>query len=298
MKTDYHTPVLLSEITDCLQVKTGKKYIDATLGGGGHTEGLLKRGAKVLGIDMDGDAIRYVTKKFGKNNNLTVYRGNFKNIEEIAHLKEFIGVDGIIFDLGVSSYQIDTPSRGFSFLRQGPLDMRMDQSLDVKAKDLVNVLTKGELYELFNKLGQEHRARSISDVIVRTRRVKRIETIKDLGDAIKEAYGIRDTEIADFKKNELFKRVFQALRIAVNNELENIEEALPGAIKVLNRNGRIAVISFHSLEDKIVKDAFKKFEDENMGIIITKKPILPSEKEQRDNPRSRSAKLRVFEKKL
>ncbi len=296
MKTDYHTPVLLSEITEYLRIKKGEKYIDATLGGGGHTEEFLKRGGIVLGIDTDQDAIFYATKKIGRNNNFVAYKGNFKDIEEIAHLKEFTEVRGVVFDLGVSSHQIDTPNRGFSFLKQGPLDMRMDRSLGVKARDLVNILTKGELYELFNKLGQEHRARSISDTIIRTRRVKQIETTKDLGDVIKEAYGIRDEEIADFKKNELFKRVFQGLRIAVNNELENIEQALPQAMNILKRNGRIAVISFHSLEDKIVKDMFRKFEDENMGIIITKKPILPSEKEQKENPRSKSAKLRIFEK--
>ncbi len=294
MKT-YHIPVLLTEVIGYLQIKKGEKYIDATLGGGGHTKEILKLGGKVLGIDVDEDAINYSKNKFLKDKNFFYQRGNFKDIEEIAHLKGFDKVLGIIFDLGLSSHQIDEPKKGFSFLKSGPLDMRMDKSLNVKAKDLVNILTKGELYEIFNNLGQEHNAWAISKSVVSARRIKPIETTDELGEVIGKTYGFKK-DIPDYKKNEIYKRVFQALRIAVNSELENLKEGLKKAINILEKNGRIAVISFHSLEDRIVKEKFIDFEKKGLGKIITKKPIIPGDKEMGENSRSKSAKLRVFEK--
>lgn len=292
----YHTPVLLKESIDLLKIKKGEKYIDATLGGGGHTKEILALGGKVLGIDVDEDAILHVKEKLGQEKDLVLAKGNFRNIDEIAHLNKFEEVSGIIFDLGVSSHQIDTPKRGFSFLKEGPLDMRMDKDSPVTAEALINLLGKGELYDIFNNFGQERRSWFISNSIIRTRRIKPIQTTKDLTNIIEKAYGIKEGRATEFTKNLVNKKVFQALRIAVNTELENIEEALPKAIYLLKEKGRVAVISFHSLEDSIVKKKFKEFEKKNMGKIITEKPISASLHEMEENPRARSAKLRVFEK--
>lgn len=294
----FHIPVLLQEAIEFLQVKKNEKYIDATLGGGGHTKEILTRGGIVLGIDVDQDALDYVEKNFKfqiLNFKLTLAKGNFRDIEKIAHLHNFGEVSGILFDLGISSHQIDTPERGFSFLKEGPLDMRMDKDLGVTAETLVNVLTKGELYDLFNKIGQEHRAFAISNSIVKSRGVKEIKTTGDLAKLIEKTYGIKG-DASYFTKNAVNKRVFQALRIAVNTELENLEEALPKAVYLLKKRGRIVVISFHSLEDRIVKRAFLDFEKKKLGRVITAKPVLPAKKELEKNPRAKSAKLRVFEK--
>lgn len=294
----FHIPVLLQEAIEFLQVKKNEKYIDATLGGGGHTKEILTRGGIVLGIDVDQDALDYVEKNFKfqiLNFKLILAKGNFRDIEKIAHLHNFGEVSGILFDLGISSHQIDTPERGFSFLKEGPLDMRMDKDLGVTAETLVNVLTKGELYDLFNKIGQEHRAFAISNSIVKSRGVKAIKTTGDLAKLIEKTYGIKG-DASYFTKNAVNKRVFQALRIAVNTELENLEAALPKAVYLLKKRGRIVVISFHSLEDRIVKRAFLDFEKKKLGRVITAKPVLPAKKELEKNPRAKSAKLRVFEK--
>ena len=292
--SNYHKPVLLEKTIDLLQIKPGKRYIDATLGGGGHTDRILSLGGRVLGIDVDQDAIDYVSQNIN-NKNLVLAKGNFVDLEKIAHLNGFEKVWGILFDLGVSSHQIDSSERGFSFLRNGPLDMRMDKDLSLTAEYLVNVLEKGELYELFNRLGQESHASAISRAITGARRVKAIQTTDELLEVIKKAYGYRE-DLSDFDKNKIGQKVFQALRIAVNNELENIEKALPQAVSLLESGGRIAVISFHSLEDRIVKKIFKEFEKQNLGKAVIEKPIVPDDKEMRQNSRSKSSKLRVFEK--
>ena len=253
----YHISVLLQEIVDGLKVRPGLKYIDATLGGGGHAREIISRGGIVLGLDVDQDAIDFVGKnsKFEiRNSKLKLVRGNFANIDKIAKENGFEKVWGIIFDLGVSSHQIDTPKRGFSYLNFGPLDMRMDQRLGVKAVDLVNLLGKKELYELFFRLGEERRARNISKLIVTKRNLAPFETTQDLIKVLVKSYGFSD--ISNFSKKESGRRVFQALRIAVNSELENLAEALPKAVGLLESGGRIAVISFHSLEDRIVKENY------------------------------------------
>ncbi len=291
---NFHKPVLLEKTIDLLQVKPGAKYIDATLGGGGHTGRILSLGGKVLGIDQDQDAIEYVSQNI-HNQNLVLAKGNFSNLEEIAHSKGFGKVLGILFDLGVSSHQIDSSERGFSFLKNGPLDMRMDKDSVLTAEYLVNILGKGELYELFNRLGQESYASAISSAISSARRLKAIKTTDELLEVIKKAYGYKE-ELSDFDKNKIGQKVFQALRIAVNNELKNIEKALPQAVRLLEKRGRIAVISFHSLEDRIVKIAFKEFRKQGLGEIITEKPIVPDELEMKQNSRSKSSKLRIFEK--
>ena len=171
---NYHTPVLLEESIDLLKIKSGGKYIDATLGGGGHSQKILSLGGKVLGIDLDTDALEYVKKKLGKQ--IILAKGNFKNIDEIAHLNDFEKVEGIIFDLGVSSHQIDTPDRGFSFLKEGPLDMRMDKDSPVTAEALINLLGKGELYEIFNNFGQDSRSGFVSKSIIMSRKIKPIQS--------------------------------------------------------------------------------------------------------------------------
>ncbi len=287
---EYHIPVFEQEVTRFLDVQRGNRYIDATLGGGGHSFEILKRGGSVLGIDVDDEAIAFVKKKFSINERLTLVRGNFKDIAEIARLHGFTNVSGVLFDLGVSSYQLDTQDRGFSFKNSGPLDMRMDKSLSVTAEDLVNGLTKEELYELFSKYGEEDFAFAISKSIVGARSIKPITTTGELAAIIAKSVhgGNRDIHPAT--------RAFQALRIVVNDELHSLKTALPQALTILGKKGRIVVISFHSLEDRIVKQAFRKFAKENKGNILTDKPIVPSESEQIANRRSRSAKLRVFEK--
>ena len=296
---NFHTPVLLKEVIGFLQVKKGKKYIDATLGGAGHTGEILSSGGRVLGIDVDQEALDYVKNTqelWIKNQELILAKGNFRNLDNIARLNKFDKVSGILFDFGVSSFQIESGKRGFSFSKGGPLDMRMDKDLSVTARDLINILPKGELYEIFTKLGEEHNARAISNSIVGARRINPIETTGDLSGIIQQAYGIKG-EVTDFTRAKLNKRVFQALRIAVNDELDSIKEALPKSLELLESGGRMAVISFHSLEDRIVKQSFAGFEKDDMGRIITKKPICPDLEEQKSNSRSRSAKLRVFERK-
>ena len=306
---NFHTPVLLKEVIENLRVEKGKKYIDATIGGGGHTVEILKNGGVVLGIDVDQDAIEYIKKILREKDikilsekkdealnilvsqypNITLVRGNFRDIDKIAHLNNFDNVSGIIFDLGVSSYQLGTANRGFSFQKVGPLDMRMDQDLGVSAADIINVLKKGELYELFTKLGEESRARQLSSSIVRARRIKPIETTKGLANII-------GSISKGFSKIHPATKVFQALRIAVNDELNSIREALPKAVDLLSRNGRLLVISFHSLEDRIVKNLFLEFASRGIGEVITKKPITPSFLEIEKNRRARSAKLRILRK--
>ena len=290
---DYHTSVLLKEVIDGLKAERNKKYIDATIGGGGHSEEVLRLGGIVLGIDVDKEAIEFVSGRWKiesrkwntEEKNLTLARGNFREIDKIARLNNFGppagGVAGVIFDLGVSSHQIDSPMRGFSFQNEGPLDMRMDQELGVRALDLIKILTKGELYEIFTKFGEESRSWKISDAIVRARAIAPIETTTDLAKIV-------------FTTAGQSKRVFQALRIVVNDELNSIMQALPKALELLEANGRLCVISFHSLEDRIVKREFIKYQKESMGKIITEKPIVPGNEEMKANKRARSAKLRIF----
>ena len=294
----FHTPVLLKEVLGFLRVKRGARYIDATLGGGGHSKKILELGGIVLGIDQDEDAIKYVKNQKSKiknRDNLILALGNFKNINEIAHLKGFDRVSAVLFDLGVSSYQLENPQRGFSYQKEGPLDMRMDRRLGVKAADLLSILTKRELYELFSKLGEEHNAWVISENIVRARGIKPIKTTEDLVLLIGETLGEKG-RVSALLRRLIAKRVFQALRIAVNDELNNLKEALPEVYSLLDKKGRLIVISYHSLEDRIVKNTFKNFKLKGMGIIVTKKPVVADMEEIKENKRSKSAKLRVFVK--
>lgn len=290
----FHQSVLLYEAIDFLKIKPGNRYIDATLGGGGHALGILELGGRVLGMDVDQEAIEFVRFKIQDSrfkSSLNVIKGNFREIDELARGNGFEEVAGIIFDLGVSSHQLDNAKRGFSFAKVGPLDMRMDLDLNLKALDLLKVLSKGELYELFKKFGEERFAKRVAANIAESRRVKPIATTKDLAELIGKTIPFRE------KNRHPATRAFQALRIAVNDEIGCIIDALPKALSILEGGGRIVVISFHSLEDRIVKQTFTSWVEKNWGTVITKKPIMPSEVEISGNHRSRSAKMRVFEKK-
>lgn len=293
---NYHKSVLLQEAIDALNIESGKKYIDATLGGGGHTSSILDLGGIVLGLDQDEEAIEFANKNFElriKNHELRLVRGNFAEIDKIAKENGFEKVSGILFDLGVSSRQLDKAERGFSYLKSGPLDMRMDQGLGVKASDLVNALGRKELYEIFIELGEERRSSAVVELILSRRRIAPFQTTDDLSLTLATAYGFKNA--TDFARATSSKRVFQALRMKVNDELGSLTETLPKSLSLLKKNGRLVIITFHSLEDRIVKRAFIRFENEGKGRIITKKPILPTQNEINQNSRSKSAKLRIFE---
>jgi len=281
----YHTPVLLREVLEGLDVETGKRYIDATLGGGGHTRALIDAGAEVLAIDEDTDAIE--ENKTNTDPHLRIVQGNFRNIESIAKKEGFEHVDGILFDLGVSSHQINTPERGFTFrFDEAPLDMRFNIKNLKSARDLIALATEDELYEIFAKYGEEERARTIAVHVVRARQIKRITTAGELRKVIEEVVGTGKASIGTIA------RIFQAIRIVVNDEMQALEEGIKGAMRIVKPGGRIAIISFHSLEDRIVKRLFRA----SRFIEITKKPVIATDQEEYENPRSRSAKLRVVEK--
>lgn len=269
----YHTPVMIAEVIDSLNIEIGKRYVDATVGGGGHTDEITKRGGMVLGIDVDADAIREVGKK--NIPNLRLVQGNFWQIETIAKENGFDQVDGILFDLGVSSHQIDTPARGFSYRSEGPLDLRLNQNKGETASQLINRLSENELYEIIATFAEENNARSIARDIVRARSIKKFKTTNELAIIISNKHALA--------------RVFQALRITVNDELVSLKKGLLGAQRLLKPGGRLVVISFHSLEDRIVKEFFRN----GPWKIVTKKPIRARSEELARNPRSKSAKLRV-----
>lgn len=290
--SDFHIPVLLNEVMDYLKVKPDSWYLDCNLGGGGHAGEILKRGGKVIGIDWDADAIKEVSGKFSsyiQTGQLVVVRDNFVHCGQIVDEKIDQKVDGVLFDLGVSSHQFDEVSRGFSFQADALLDMRMDRELSVRAMDLINGLNEGELSDLFWKLGGEKFSKRIARAIVERRKVSPIETTTQLA-------GLIRLKVPHRGKIHPATQVFQALRIAVNDELNNLKDALPAVLEVLNKGGRLVVISFHSLEDRIVKNFFKEMEEAKGLRQLMEKPITPEEDEVMRNPRSRSAKLRVAEK--
>ncbi len=284
----YHTSVFLKEVIDALDVEDAW-YLDCTLGDGGHSLEIIKKGGRVVGIDVDPQAIERVKKRFEEmgieQDKYRLIQSNFRDIAQTDIASQKFA--GAIFDLGASSLQLETPERGFSFMKMGPLDMRMDPTLTVRALDLINVGGRKELYELFKNLGEEEHSKRLADAIVSAREVRPYETTLELARVIESAIG-RHGKIHPATK------VFQALRIAVNDELATIEEGLKGVLDLIKKNGCIIVISFHSLEDRIVKNTFREWADNGMGEILTKKPMVPSVNEVRSNPRSRSAKLRIF----
>jgi len=304
----YHRSVLLGEAIEALEVKRDKWYLDCTLGDGGHSIEIIKRGGKVVGIDTDPEALERAKNRlqaFGSEaqarrgagyseQDFKLIQGNFRDLRNLipaspAKRGEQTGTKfaGVLFDLGVSSLQLESSNRGFSFMLEGPLDMRMDPGLQVQAKDLLQVLSRKELYELFKNLGEEKYSWTLANALVSARE---IATTTQLRRVVEKVVGGRSGKIHPAT------RVFQALRIAVNSELDGLSEALPQALEVLNKNGCIVVVSFHSLEDRIVKNIFKRWNYEGMGEVITKKPVVPGKMEVDENPRSRSAKMRVFKK--
>lgn len=295
--TPLHIPVLSGEVIDLLNLKPGSVVVDATLGLGGHSEIMAEKigsNGIIIGIDKDVESIKIVNKNQSikkSASQLIVVHGSYVDIDAIVDDRGYKSVDAILFDLGLSSLQLDTANRGFSFQQNAPLDMRFDATEQTAtATDIVNGYSVKELADLIFLLGQERQSRKIAKAIFDRRRKQRIETTEDLAQIISKAKGGRRGKIHPATLT------FQALRIAVNKELLAIQEALPKAIKLLKPKGRLAVISFHSLEDKLVKHLFRDLAKAGKISLVVKKPIVASFEETKDNPRSRSAKLRVIEK--
>ncbi|PIR62474.1 MAG: 16S rRNA (cytosine(1402)-N(4))-methyltransferase [Candidatus Pacebacteria bacterium CG10_big_fil_rev_8_21_14_0_10_42_12] len=285
----YHKPVLVEEVLTALDPNPSKTIVDGTFGGGGHSSRLLEKGSRVIGIDHDQDAIAHAKPLLDKYSTLTLINENFSNIRKVLEQLNIYYIDGILLDLGVSSWQFDNKARGFSFQEEAELDMRMDQNLAVKAKDLLAALGEKELAMLFQRFGDEPRAKVIAHKIVALRKTKPLETTKELADLIVKVYGNRHSKLHPATK------VFQALRIAVNDELNSLEQTLPQTIELLKPGGVLVVISFHEGEDRIVKQFIRKqVELGTLDQLI--KPITPTQEEIQNNPRSRSAKLRVATK--
>lgn len=276
-----HKSVLLKEAIHYLNVRPGERYIDATYGAGGHAREILRRGGQVLALDVNPQAVANTDS----DPNLKVLRGNFNNLASVAREENFTPVAGVLFDLGISSDELSQVP-GLSFQRDEPLDMRLDPSLGVTAGDLINALPEVKLIELFSTYGEEPASRSLVRAIVHAREAVKIQTTGQLLQIIDRVKGQRPARTNPATK------VFQALRIAVNDELDSLRRALPQAAEILDREGRLVVISFHSGEDRIVKEYFKS----STLNILTSKPVSPSEEEIAANPRSRSAKLRAAEK--
>ncbi len=289
----YHTPVMLMESVKYLQPGIGKKYIDCTLGDGGHTVELLKRGARVLGVDIFPESLSRAQQRIdalGLSANFTGVISNFKNLENIAEKTDFNQVYGILFDLGYSSFQLDEGSTGITFVKDEPLDMRLDKELSVTAADLINSLPQQQLEKIIFEYGGERYAKRITKAIVDAREVKKFQTTKDLADLIVTA---TPSNYEHCRINPA-TRTFQAIRIAVNDELENFRLALPQAARVLLPGGRMVIITFHSLEDKIAKEFGKSVQPTIKA--VEKKPLVPGDEEINLNPRSRSAKMRIYER--
>ncbi len=303
----FHLPVLLGETITGLAVKKDKKYIDATLGGGGHSLEIIRSGGILLGIDQDIEAINYFTKLLEVNNlrsllghKIFLVEDNFVNLKKIAEKIGFSQVSGILFDLGVSTYQLTESARGFSYLKTDELDMRMDKRTSLTAKDIINKFRAEELYEIFTAYSEELHSRTIADAIIRARAIKKIITGSDLVEILKNILSKINPGIPDYQFEKLLlktsARIFQALRIRVNNELYNLKIALDQALDLLGADGRLAVISYHSLEDRIVKIKFREWERRDKVKMIERQPILNSATERQANRKSRSAKLRIVAK--
>ena len=300
VKMGGHIPVLLKEVMDALAVSPGGRYVDGTLGRAGHAKEIIARGGLVLGIDRDEQAIREIGEVAG----LSAVRGRHGDLKEIANEKGWSEVDGILLDLGVSSPQLDEAGRGFSFLREGPLDMRMDRSSGLSAADIVNGESADRLEEIFRELGEEPQSRRIAKAIAKEREKRKFETTVEFADFVERVVGRRGA-------HHPATRVFQALRMEVNDEIGELERALEGGLGLLKSGGRFAVITFESLTDRIVKRFFAKHVGRMVSLqqggerwegeeprmrAVTGKVVVASEEEADLNPRSRSAKLRAAEK--
>lgn len=305
-----HKSVLLNEVIENLKIKEDGIYVDGTLGGGGHSYEILSRlsdKGRLIGIDQDADAIAAATKRLEEFQDCaTILRGNYRQMTQMLHDIGIDKVDGILLDLGVSSYQLDDAERGFTYRTDAPLDMRMDRRQPLTAEIVVNTYGEEELWHVLTEYGEERFANRIANRIVRERQKNPIRTTGQLVEIIKASIPARNR----ISGGHPAKRTFQALRIEVNKELDVLEESLDGMISSLNQGGRICVITFQSLEDRIVKNNFRKNDNpcicppefpvcvcgrKPKGFVVTRKPILPSAEEIQENPRSKSAKLRVFE---
>ena len=304
-----HYSVLKNECIENLNIKSDGIYVDATLGYAGHSKEILKKltTGMLYCFDNDKEAIKESTKILSEiSSNFKIFHSNFSDMKEVLESQKVEKVDGILFDLGFSSPQIDDESRGFSFMKDGSLDMRMNQDNSFSAYDVVNTYEEEKLIEIFFRYGEENTSRAIAKKIVSQRALKNIETTLELVEIIKSAVGLKY-----FNTKHPERNIFQAIRIEVNHELECLQKVLPEAIDLLNPNGRICVISFHSLEDRIVKKIFKENSevlDIYKGLpdipkeyqpkirLVNRKPILPSNEELEENSRSKSAKLRVIER--
>lgn len=306
-----HVSVLLEETIENLNIKTNGTYVDGTLGGGGHSYHILERltdGGHLYGIDQDADAIAAASKRleaFGDQ--VTIIRNNYSDMRGALAEQDVRSVDGIVLDLGVSSYQLDTIDRGFSYKYDTKLDMRMDQRQRLTAEEIVNTYSQNELVRIIRDYGEDSFARNIAKHIVLARQEETIKTTGQLTEIIKAAIPAK----VRFKGGHPSKKTFQAIRIECNRELDVLKESIDDLILLLNPKGRLCIITFHSLEDRIVKSAFRKNQDPctcppdfpvcvcgnvSQGKVVSRKPILPSEEELEVNSRSKSAKLRVFEK--
>ncbi len=307
-----HTSVLLEETIDQLNIKPDGVYVDGTLGGGGHSYEIASRlgtDGRLIGIDQDGDAIEAAGNRLKEfQDKVILVRNNYCNAKAVVTENGFAKVDGIVLDLGVSSFQLDNVERGFSYKYDTALDMRMDTRQSLSARTIVNEYSEMELFRIIKDYGEEQFAKNIAKHIVRARQDKPLETTGELNEIIKAAIPARMRATGGHPS----KRTFQAIRIECNRELEVLKNSLNEFIDLLNPGGRLCIITFHSLEDRIVKSAFRKNENPctcppdfpvcvcgktSKGKVITRKPILPSEEEMEHNPRSKSAKLRVFERK-
>ncbi|MDK2805122.1 MAG: rRNA (cytosine1402-N4)-methyltransferase [Thermoanaerobacterium sp.] len=305
-----HESVLLNETIEYLKVKPDGVYVDGTLGGGGHSYEILRRlsTGRLIAIDRDMDAINAASVRLKDFNNVTYVHDNYKNIKNILKNIGIERIDGAVLDLGVSSYQLDEVRRGFSYMHDAPLDMRMDKKSALTAEYVVNNYSEDDIAKILYDYGEEKWAKRIAKFIVEERKKRPIKTTFQLVDIIKKAVPASKRRTGHHPA----KRTFQAIRIEVNDELKGLDNAIDDFIDVMNPNGRIAIITFHSLEDRIVKNMYKKLENpctcpKNLPCtcgkkpvikIITKKPVTPDEAELETNPRSRSAKLRVAEKLL
>lgn len=308
-----HKSVLLEETVDELNIRPDGIYVDGTLGGGGHSYEICKRlssAGRLIGIDQDAAAIEAATEHLGEfKDRVTIIRSNYCEMKQQLNRIGVTSVDGIILDLGVSSYQLDTAERGFTYREDAPLDMRMDQRQSKTARDIVNEYSEMELYRVIRDYGEDKFAKNIAKHIVQARQQKPLDTTGELIQVIKAAIPMKVRAVGGHPA----KRTFQAIRIELNNELGVLENTLDDMIELLNDKGRLCIITFHSLEDRIVKTRFKTNEDpctcprefpicvcgkKSKGRVITRKPILPGEIELEENSRSKSAKLRVFERRM
>ena len=307
-----HIPIMLEQVIEGLDIKPDGIYVDGTLGGGGHSYEIAKRlvsGGRLIGIDQDEAAINAAGARLSEfNDRVTIVRSNYAQMVSVLHSLDINRVDGILLDLGVSSHQLDNAERGFSYMEDAPLDMRMDRRQEKTAWDIVNYYSQAELTRIIRDYGEDKFAAKIAAKIIGFRENKLIETTGELAEIIKLAIPIKYRLTGGHPA----KRTFQAIRIELNRELEVLEESIEGMIDILSDGGRMAVITFHSLEDRIVKAAFKKAESpctcpsdfpicvcgkKTKGFVASRKPLIPSDEEMERNPRAKSSKLRIFVRK-